>query len=677
MRRGRNFSFGRLRRATVLTALAGVFLMAAQAAWALEEDEGIFDDLPVVLSASRLHQSTLESPAAVTVIDHSTLVAAGVRRLEDALRLVPGFYVGYLNGGGTAVAYHGLSDFYARRMQVLVDGVSIYTPLLGGVDWALLPLTLEDVERIEVVRGANAVTFGANAFLATINIITRDPATETGSQVLGALGSGGIRDLAVRTVHQGERFRYSVSLAQQYDDGLDGLADWARINKFNLRAQQRLDERDELMFQLRASGGQRQTGGVVSRGFYQINIGPGQFDPVRQRVDGQEVMQLRWTRAYSTDDEFWLQYYHAQQRMREPADVMLPLPGGASMPYHYLLDFDQTRDDVEGQRTQRLTDRVRLAWGGQWRLDRARSAAMLNSADWRNNTLGRVFANLEVRPQEALTLQGGMMLEHNSISGNAVSPRLAGTYAFSREQSLRLGISRANRTPTINESFGSLIYHPPAALQWLTQGRPLAILALSSGGLKDERILSREIGYTVEFPEARFGGDIRYFNDKVDRLIMLVLRQPVVTMTNDLAWDYANSSGSALVRGVELGAHWQPWSGASLQMSGSYSRIDSPLVADQQSVPRTTWSLLFRQALPQEVNVSAGYYRVSGMQWQSSADVLPAYDKLDLRLAKRFRWQNQSLEVALVARNLLGSYASYKTDVLARRISFMQVNWSF
>lgn len=664
----------------------GLLGLASWGAWAdgsVERDsEYPFESLPVVLSASRLHQSTLEAPAAVTVIDREALVASGARRLADVLRLVPGFQVGYLSGNGTVVAYHGLSDFFAKRMQVLVDGVSIYTPLLGGVDWNMLQLTLEDVDRIEVVRGPNAVTYGANTFLAVINIITRDPATETGSQVFGNVGGGGIRDLAFRTARQADSFRYSLSMGQRYDDGLPNIADWSRVNLFNFRAHHRLDEHNELMMQLRASGGRAQSGGVVSRGFYNINIGPGQFDPVRERAVAQEVLQMRWTRAESVDDEFWLQFHHHQQRMRENSNVVLPLPNGTGMPYGYLMDRDQTRDDLEYQQTARLNDWLRLVAGGQLRVDAARSFAMLNRRDWVSNRLARVFANLEASPLEDLRLQGGMMVENNSISGTSLSPRLVGIWFLTPEQSFRAGATLANRAPTLNEEYGSLIYHAPAALQWLTQGRSLATLALSSGGLRDERIFSREIGYTAEFSQWQLGGDLRLFKDRIDHLITLNLTHPVVTMTNNMAWDYSNSSDSLTVRGVELSLRWRPWSGAMLQGSGAYTRIASKATQtvaqrDERSAPRTTWNFLFQQNLPEEFDFSAGYYRIASMQWQSATETLPAYDALDLRLSKRFHWQGQTLEVAVVTRNVLGGYSSYKTDVVDRRVSFLQLNASF
>lgn len=636
-----------------------------------------FEDFPVVLSASRLKQSAVDAPAAVTVIDRDMIVASGARRIVDVLRLVPGFYVGYLNGNSTVVAYHGLSDYYAKRMQVLVDGVSIYSPLLGGVEWTDLPLTLQDIERIEVVRGPNAVTYGANAFLGVINIITRDPATEAGVEVASNIGGNGIRDLVARASGHGESLRYSVSLSQRNDDGYVELPDSSRISLVNLHAHYRVNPADELTLQIRASGGQEMQGHSIAQGFYKLNIGPGQFDPERQRALGQETVQLRWTRAFSADDEFWLQGYHHQRRLREPATVTLPLPGGASMPYTYDSNFEVTRDDVEFQSAQRLADTLRLAWGAQWREDGAKSWALLNSESWLTNRLTRLFGNLEYRPGSAMTLHAGTMFEHNSMSGSSVSPRLAATYALAPGHTLRVGISRANRAPTINEESGSLIYASPPALQWLTHGTPLTILSMSSGNLRDERILSREVGYVAEIPEYRLSGDIRIFNDQVNRLIVLTATRPVVTMTNNLTWDYVNSPAPARVSGIELSARWRPWNGALIHASAAHTRIDSDITDATESAPSPTFSLLFSQALPQDLSFSAGYYQVGRMKWQSSSASLAAYGTLDLRLARQFRFGAQRLEVALVTRNALGSYTDYKPEFPERRTSFLQLNWSY
>jgi iron complex outermembrane receptor protein len=133
-------------------------------------------NVPLVVTPSRLPQRLDESPSTVTVIDRALIEASGARRLVDVLQLVPGFYVGYKYNNQPTAAYHGLSDEAARRLLLLVNGQRIFQFARGVVDWNNLPIPLEDVERIEVVRGPDAATYGSNAFAAVINIQTRSAA---------------------------------------------------------------------------------------------------------------------------------------------------------------------------------------------------------------------------------------------------------------------------------------------------------------------------------------------------------------------------------------------------------------------------------------------------------------------------------------------------------------------
>ena len=132
-----------LKRPVLLCLMSAVALPAHAA---LTESD-FFDEMPVVLSASRLSQPLDEAPAAVTVIDQEMIRASGFRDIPDLLRLVPGFSVAYTRDNTWAVGYHGLGDAFSRRFQVLVDGRSIYSPHFGAVHWGDLPLAIEDIER--------------------------------------------------------------------------------------------------------------------------------------------------------------------------------------------------------------------------------------------------------------------------------------------------------------------------------------------------------------------------------------------------------------------------------------------------------------------------------------------------------------------------------------------------
>ncbi len=163
--------------------LALLFLqLPAQAQSDATAAEDFFADSPLILTVSRMAKPLLESPASVSVIDRQMIAASGVRDIAELFRLVPGFLVGSPIGNTPVVTYHGLGREFSNQIQVLIDGRSVFIPSFGGVPWSKLPLLIEDIERIEVIRGPNAVTYGANAFLATINIITRHAAEDIGTQ---------------------------------------------------------------------------------------------------------------------------------------------------------------------------------------------------------------------------------------------------------------------------------------------------------------------------------------------------------------------------------------------------------------------------------------------------------------------------------------------------------------
>ena len=186
--------------------------------------------MPLVVTPSRLPQRIDESPSTVTVIDRALIEASGSRRLVDVLQLVPGFYVGYQYNNQPTAAYHGLSDESARRLLLLVNGQRIFQFARGAVDWNNLPIQLEDIERIEVVRGPDAATYGSNAFAAVINIQTRSAAENLGLYTRVAGGNDGIADGFFRYGGRVGPVDYALSLSSKGDNGYDNVYDDRRNN---------------------------------------------------------------------------------------------------------------------------------------------------------------------------------------------------------------------------------------------------------------------------------------------------------------------------------------------------------------------------------------------------------------------------------------------------------------
>lgn len=132
---------------------AAAVTIAMFAGGAAQAAELFFEDIPIVLTASRIAQSPLDAPVAVSVIDREMIRASGFTEIHDLLRLVPGFLVADWPEGSPVVARHGLGDAYDRRIKVMVDGRTVNRPLSGDTAWLDLPVRVDDIERVEVVRG--------------------------------------------------------------------------------------------------------------------------------------------------------------------------------------------------------------------------------------------------------------------------------------------------------------------------------------------------------------------------------------------------------------------------------------------------------------------------------------------------------------------------------------------
>ena len=153
-----------------------------------------FDEfsVPVVLTATRIQQHQSDVPASVTILDADLIKRIGAKNLPDILRYVPGMMIGPdRNNNADSVHYHGGPAALPKNLQVLVNGRSMYRAGLAAVSWYEMPVAIEDIRRIEVVRGPNSASYGANAYQAVINILTKHPSDTYGSSVVVEAGDNG------------------------------------------------------------------------------------------------------------------------------------------------------------------------------------------------------------------------------------------------------------------------------------------------------------------------------------------------------------------------------------------------------------------------------------------------------------------------------------------------------
>lgn len=674
---------------TLLIAGGALLPGAAAHAGALSESD-FLSDLPVVLSATRLRQPLSETPAAMTVIDREMIRDSGAWDVADLFRLVPGMYVAYNVDKevvpGHVVSYHGMADPYAKRMQIQIDGRSVYTPLFGGPVWSNIPLALEDIERVEVVRGPSAATYGANSFLGVINIITREPGEVQGTMVSLAAGRPG-RDATLRHGGRTERADYRVTLQLRgdngYTDDADGQfagnptrtrSDNKRIGNLSLRSDWRLTDRDELQFQFGYSGGMRETGDVPNN------------NPRREKEVGSQYEMLRWQRNLGPDEQFSLRFFHNRDRFDENSGRLIqneqfvykgiPVTLGVPAPLDGPLRHVAERYDLEAQHSLALGERVRMVWGGGLRHDAVSSPLYMGTSDFRSFRQQNLFGNIEWRPLQKLVLNIGAMVENNSFVGTRTSPRLAANYHLTPAQTVRASVGRAYRNPVLFEQQGNSRWIYPV-LSPVGPGLPTSLplqYLRGQDNLRPERIDSHELGYLHELGH---GGalDLKYSYDRVSDLIEAYFFDCCATTIPGTVRTFGNRRNVA-IRAFE--AQWQQRFGESTQVHFGWAstRIDvlpsaqagPPPNAYDQSAPRHSQNLLLARQLTPLWRASVGAYRAGPVK-AISGDSLPATMRWDLRAARQFRWHGGSGELALVVQNVAntGNREFYADNVLGRR----------
>ena len=643
----------------LLSALAP----AVQAATGTGEDL-YFSDIPVVLSVSRLTQSQADAPGAVTVIDRDMIRMSGARDISDLLRLVPGFQVTAPNQDAARVVYHGLSEEFPPRTQVLIDGRTQYSPLyFGGVNWNLLPVALEDIERIEVIRGSNSAAYGSNAFLGVVNIITLDPSQTRGVLLKLQQGNYGVNDGLVRVGQGGENFNYRLTARSNFDRGIANLEDDRLAQNFDFRGDWQATDQDTVRF----------SAGRVRNDVQNGKTGK-PCNPLRTFAQRSDYFQLDWQRAIDASEDLQARYFYQQEwgSDRHPeqcdGDWFDVDYGGRSR-----------RHDIEIQHTFRPWADARLAWGGGLRSDEVTHPFFFGSANPLHRGTERLFGNLEWRFRPNWLLNAGGTWEHDTLSGSTFAPRLSLNHHLVPDHTVRAVASRAFRSPTnmdMRARWSWLSYTNPAVSDHQWFGNPSA---------RPERIDSLELGYVGEFKPQRLSVDFRLFHERIsDRLLVQPTYMPAGFCENsgDTGHgacgrvDYSFNAQQVTNRGVEYQLRWQPFASSRVIFNQAFVRVDARLnsglpIADsadriaelaskaEAAAPTRNTSLMWMQQLPYGFEMSAMWYQMTGVRWTTNTRI-GEYQRVDWRLAYPFRTAGKSGEMAYTVQSANGNHDEFR-----------------
>lgn len=641
--------------------------------------------LPQVLTATRLKQSPAAVPGSMTVIDSELIKASGARDISELLRLVPGMMVGNVSGNQAAVNYHGTNASEARRMQVLIDGRSVYRAGLATVDWSDIPVAMEDIERIEVFRGPNTVSYGANALMAVVNIITRAPVNSHGTRLKVTRGERGINDWYASQGTGWETGDLRLSLSGQEDDGFDSnrlgadYRDSRRLNRVNLAVSQTLNEQQSIDWQLNAKDGTNQRPYTYRPVFSGITSAGDNSDVIAKDYAG----SLRWNLELNPDHSLYVQGSAQQwdrqqvwracdaevsfspqltqlwqlnpnyaERLARHMDSYTGTGAPHGTPVEQALanqvldqwkgganrtvcgDIDQSaresRYDLELQDTLSLSDSLRLVSGMNYRYDRADSETYFNGT--LDDSIWRLFGQLEWRASEHWLLQGGAMYEKTELVGDSLTPRVAINYLINPRHGLRAVYSEAIRSPdmfenNVNWSYQVTNLSPGAYGQ---SSARYFVKTRGPGNLAQEHMRSRELGYNGFFADLGLNVDVKLFYDEITDMISEPLRNNQYIASN---------SNASRFSGTETQFDWRVSDADRLRLTYAYvdARASNPL--DEQFSARNSGS--------------AGWLRDWGNGWNSALfyygdDALNGYrfERVDTRIAKRIALGKANLELA-------------------------------
>jgi iron complex outermembrane receptor protein len=593
-----------------------------------------------VISASRAPEEVWDAPTAIYVISASDIERAGARSIPEALRLAPGVDVARINSSGWAISIRGFNSALANKLLVLIDGRESYDPLFSGVYWDVQDTAIEDIDRIEVIRGPGASLWGANAVNGVINIITKRAADTQGPMASATVG----------TAEQGVTARYGGAFGtashwrvygRAFDrdsseslSGGDDNSEWQAL-RGGFRADLSLDNRNELTLQ----------GDIYHSETGQLRVVPSLSAPfvsLQQETitaEGGNVL-ARWTHEMSGDSRLIAQTYVdltqreqaflEDQRTTFDLDIQYDFP---SLGAH---------DVIAGVRYRNTSDEV------------TEGEVITSEDDTHRSQLLSAFVQDQITLSPAWRLTVGSKLDDSDFTGFEIQPS-ARLQWMGNGQMAWAAVSRAVRSPSELERQFNILFAAGPPIVPMTVATTVELVP--SPQFDSEVLIAYELGYRRQWtPDLAM--DIALFHNEYDGLSTLT------PLPARLALDPARfvlipiaitNSTSAHTDGAEILVDWRVRDDLNISTSYTFLNIDmdgppAPLAVDSEIAegqsPRNQASVRVRWDATDRLAVDGTVYYVDSLP----AFQIDSYVRLDLRVAWRL---NDHVQFEMVGQNLL------------------------
>lgn len=606
-----------------------------------------------VTTVSKQPERLQNAAAAVSVLTREEIRRSGATTLPDALRLVPGVNVARINANAWAVSIRGFNSRFANKLLVMVDGRSVYSPLFSGVFWDRNNVPIEDIDRIEVVRGPGGTLWGANAVNGVINIITRHSSETQGRTAELSVGSERLGSLYLNqgdALSENATYRLSGKFdsygASEFTDGSDAGDDWQN-GQANLRVDWTPTARDEVLFETGfhhvAAGGKQDTPSLTA--------------PYAETVDGEierygGFFMGRWSRRLSDTANMSLQGFldHSVMDLEAPH-----------------LEERRTTTDAQFQHNSSIGAGIRLTWGAGYRAifsDLESDFGLSVDPEEETYSIYNGFAQASRSFfDDRFELTFGTKFEHHSEAGSELQPSVRGLWKVTPRHALWSAVSIAARTPGVLETNGTVrdVVIPPGTAA-NPSSLPLTPAVQGMTDLDAERVTAYEIGYRGRLSD-NLSLDIAGFINEYEDLLLDVTASGTTSVNTGFGTPFIdspvaiNNESKARTFGIEVSADWQPRDEWRIRAGYAWLHedIEAPAGAEGNA--------------PQHQATIQSFYDI-GADWRfdtvvrfvdelSNVDA-NSYVNLDARLAWTPR---DGVEVALSGHNLIDSgYLEYGVE---------------
>ena len=593
-----------------------------------------------ITSASRRPEPISQAASAIDVLTEETLHRSGVTNLPDALRLAAEMQVAQIDGHSWAISARGFNISAANKMQVLLDGRSLYTPLFSGVFWDVQRTFLPDLEQIEVIRGPGATLWGANAVNGVINIRTKSARETQGWLLDGGAGDeetgyGGLRyggrigkDTYYRAyvMHQS---RDSLSLSRGGD-----AEDETSFTQGGFRIDSQLTPDDALTIQ----------GDGYAGSFGQLDMPDGD-------ADGGNVI-ARWARQLSVDSSLSLQAYYDRTHRLIP---------------NVFEEHRNTFDiELEGRT---LLGRHDIVYGAEYRASADEignlgpSLAFVPDSDTEHLISAYVQDEWHLVPQR-FSVIAGSKFEYNTFSGFEIQPSGRFLWNPAKEQTVWGAISRAVRTPTrIDQDL--FAPNPRRRNEPILLGNP---------DFESEELVAYELGYRVQ-PSPMLSFDLSAFYNFYDNLRSIEPAGPrrQLIFRNLVEGETYGATLALRWRATEWWTLDGKVTGLHVDLHRGPGSLDSANGASEGNDPDNMFVLRSEMNLPCHLQLDAVLRYVGDLPHPAT----PGYLTCDLRLA----WSpRENLELGIVGRNLFDESHPEFAGTITREVQrsvFATIQWRY